>query len=171
MRTSWFTQRSRFLSSAATLLLLAAALGCGGKNTPVSVRGVVTLDGKPVKGATVYFYAIGDEREGRPAFGQTNENGEFQLSTLGNNDGALKRKYKVVVTQYVPSNPNLKIPDFPDTQEGRDAKQDFFYRNFEAKGIQPFVSALPAIYGDSNTTPLEREVKGRMDVKLELKSQ
>jgi Domain of unknown function (DUF6795) len=161
----------RFIAPAGFLILLAAATGCGGKFKPVPVKGVVTLDGTPVKGATVYFYAVGDERDGRPAYGATDENGEFQLSTMGNNDGALPRKYKVVIAQYVPSRPDLKIPDFPNTPEGREAKSDFMYRNFEEKGIQPFVSKLPAIYGDSNTTPLECEVKGKMTVNFELKSQ
>lgn len=167
----WPTRPGRLVLLTGITVALLVLNGCGGKNTPVPVSGVVTLDGQPVKGATVYFYAVGDEREGRPAYGATNENGEFQLSTLGTNDGALRRKYKVVITQYVPSNPNLKMPDFPDTPEGREAKSDFIYRNFEAKGVQPFVSALPAIYADSNTTPLECEVKGKMTVKFELKSQ
>jgi hypothetical protein len=161
----------RFIAPAAILILLAAATGCGGKYKPVPVSGVVTLDGQPVKGATVYFYAVGDERDGRPAYGATNDNGEFQLSTMGNNDGALPRKYKVVIAQYVPSQPNLKMPDFPNTLEGKNAKQDFIYQNYEAKGIQPFISALPAIYGDSNSTPLECEVKGKMNnLKFELTS-
>ena len=65
---------------------------------------------------------------------------------------------------------NLKIPDFPDTQEGRDAKQDFMYRTFEAKGIQPFKNSLPPVYGDSNSTPLEFDITGSTTVKLELVS-
>jgi hypothetical protein len=159
-----------YLRSVAAIALLFAVAGCGGKYKPVPVSGTVTLDGQPVKNATVYFYAVGDERDGRPAYGATNENGEFKLSTMGNNDGALPRKYKVVITQYVPSNPNLKMPDFPDTQEGRDAKSDFIYRNYEAKGIAPIKNALPEVYGDQNSTPLECEVKGKMTVKFELTS-
>jgi hypothetical protein len=131
---------------------------------------VVTLDGKPVEGATVYFYAVGDARDGRPAHGTTDKAGEFRLSTLGNEDGALPRNYKVVVTKYVPTIPNLKVPDFPDTQEGREARQDFMYRNFEAKGIQPFKNALPVRYGDSKTTPLECNVTGSMTANFELTS-
>jgi hypothetical protein len=169
MRT--FTQLCRcvFLPAAVTALVLAAT-GCGGKFTPVPVRGVVTLDGKPVEAATVYFYAVGDDKDGRPAFGTTDKDGVFRLSTLGNDDGALPRHYKVVVTKYVPTNPNLKIPDFPDTLEGRNARSDFMYRNFEDKGIQPFTNSLPSRYGDSNTTPLECTVTGKMTVNLELSS-
>ena len=160
----------RLLRPAGLALLLVAAAGCGGKYTPVPVSGVVTLDGQPVEGATVYFYAVGDERDGRPAFGTTDKAGEFRLSTMGNDDGALPRPYKVVVTKYVPTNPNLKIPDFPNTPEGQSEKADFMYKNFEAKGIQPFKNILPAKYGDSGTTPLQQEVKGKTTVKLELTS-
>jgi hypothetical protein len=76
----------------------------------------------------------------------------------------------VVVHKYVPTQPNLKIPDFPNTPEGKSERDDFIYRNFEAKGIQPFKNALPDKYGDSNTTPLTCKVTGRMTVKFELTS-
>jgi hypothetical protein len=158
------------LAAAGLTALILPTPGCGGKYTPVPVSGVVTLDGKPVEGATVYFYAIGDDKDGRPAFGTTDKEGAFQLSTLGDNDGALPRQYKVVVTKYVPTNPNLKIPDFPDTLEGRNARSDFMYRTFEDKGIQPYKNALPARYGDSNSTPLECKVTKSMSCKLELTS-
>jgi len=151
------------------VLLLLAATGCGGKYTPVPVSGEVTLDGKAVEGATVYFYVVGDEKEGRPAFGTTDKEGKFRLSTMGNEDGALKREYKVVITRYVPN--GLKIPNFPDTVEGKAQKDDFIYRNFEAKGIPPFKNVLPPKYGDSNTTPLTCKVTGKMeDLKFELSS-
>lgn len=153
------------------VLLLLAAAGCSGKYTPVPVSGVVTLDNKPVEGATVNFYAVGDEREGRPAFGQTDKAGVFELSTMGNKDGALRRDYKVVITRYVPSLPNLKFPPFPATAEGQAAKDDFIYQNFEAKGIPPFKNALPEKYGDPKTTPLTCKVEGRISgLKFELSS-
>jgi hypothetical protein len=160
----------RSLRPAGLALMLAAAAGCGGKYTPVPVSGVVTLDGQPIEGATVYFYAVGDEKDGRPAFGTTDKAGAFKLSTLGHEDGALRRHYKVVITKYVPTNPNLKIPDFPDTLEGKNERSDFMYRNFEAKGIQPFKNSLPPKYGDSGTTPLECEVTGSTTLKFELTS-
>jgi hypothetical protein len=150
-----------------TLLLLATA-GCSGRHTPVPVSGEVTLDGKPVEGANVYFYAVGDQMDGRPAQGVTDPNGQFELSTLGNRDGALRREYKVVIHKYVPTKPNLKIPDFPNTVEGRAQRDDFMYRNYMEQGIQPFKNALPPKYGDSATTPLTCNVTGKMHVKFEL---
>lgn len=158
----------RLLSTGALLLVLT---GCGGKFTPVPVSGLVTLDDKPIEGANVVFMAAGgDQLDGRMAQGVTNKDGEFKLSTMGVDDGALPRNYKVIIHKFVPSRPGLKIPEFPDTVEGRAAKDDFMYKNFMEKGIQPFKNALPAQYGDSNTTPLTSNVTGKTYVKFELKS-
>src|SRR5262245_61809710 len=132
LRTSTFPRPPRL---AGALILALAVVGCGGKYKPVPVSGVVSLDGAPVEGAAVYFYAVGDEREGRPAQGVTDKNGEFRLSTMGENDGALRREYKVVIAKYVPSLPKLKVPKFPDTPEGQADRQDFMYRHYESKGI------------------------------------
>jgi hypothetical protein len=166
LRASVFTRPARL---AGLVFLALAVAGCGGKYKPVPVSGVVTLDGQPIEAATVYFYAVGDEREGRPAQGITDKNGEFQLSTMGNKDGALPNKYKVVIHKYVPTLPNLKMPDFPDTVEGKAARQDFIYNNYEAKGIQPLRNDLPLKYADSKSTPLDCDVKGRMSgVKFDL---
>jgi len=160
--------RPLWLAGLAIVLLTAA--GCSGKHTPVPVSGAVTLDGEPVSGATVYFYAVGDEKEGRPAQGTTDQAGEFQMSTLGTADGALPGDYKVVIHKYVPTMPKLKIPDFPNTPEGKTERSDFMYRNFEAKGIQPFKNSLPDKYGDSSKTPLNCTVKSKMTVKFEMTS-
>ncbi len=149
-------------------LLLLATTGCGGRYTPVPVSGVVTLDGKPIKGANVSFYGVGDQKDGRPAQGVTDDNGQFELSTLGDRDGALPREYKVVIHKYVPSIPNLKMPNFPDTVEGRAQRDDFMYGNFMDKGIHPFKNSLPSRYADSKTTPFTCNVTGKMHVKFEL---
>src|SRR5688500_6345756 len=141
----WFSRGlvgpGRRLLPAGLMVVLLTGTGCGGKYTPVPVNGVGTLDGESLEGATGYFYAVGDEKDGRPAHGTTDKEGAFRLSSMGDEDGALRRHYKVVITKYVPTLPNLKVPDFPDTLEGRNEKSDFMYRNFEVKGIQPFKNA------------------------------
>jgi hypothetical protein len=150
-------------------VLLLAAVGCNSRHQPVPVRGQVTLDGKPVEGATVTFYAEGNDKDGRPAFGYTDKAGEFRLSTLGNEDGALRREYKVVITKYVPSEPNLKIPDFPNTPEGRSRRDDFLYRHYQGKS--PIKNVLPDRYGALNKTPFTCNVTGKTDdASFELKS-
>jgi hypothetical protein len=70
-------------------------IGCGGKGvTPV--RGVITLEGTPVAGATVVF--MPEDQDGRrPASGFTSSDGTFQLTTYKPNDGALPGKYRVLI--------------------------------------------------------------------------
>lgn len=159
-----------FSRRAMVLLALACAVpACNSRYIPVSVSGIVTLEGKPVEGATVQFYAVGDGREGRPATGSTDGKGNFRLGTLGDQDGALPGEYKVVINKWVPSDPNLKIPKFPNTPEGRAQREDYLYRHYgETKS--PIKNALPAIYGDLATTPLRCTVSGRTTETFALKS-
>lgn len=66
--------------------------GCGG---PVPVEGKVTLDGKPLAGATVVFIPEG----GGPESGaMTEEGGEFRLVTT-KTEGALPGVYRVTVSK------------------------------------------------------------------------
>jgi hypothetical protein len=157
------TKRGRGALAAALLL---AAAGCGDPHTPVSVSGVVTLEGKPVEGATVAFYAAAGGPEGRPALGRTDADGAFRLNTLGDADGALPGEYKVVISKWVPGLPDLKVPDFPNTPEGRAQREDFLYRAYGERPRQK--NTLPPRYGDLNTTPLTARVSGATTVKFEL---
>jgi len=142
--------------------------GCGGKHTPVKVEGIVTLDDNPVEGATIHFLAAREGKEGRQAFGTTDKSGTFLLNTLGREDGALPGAYKVVVFKYVPINPNLKIPDFPKTPEGKAQRDDFLYKIY---GDKPHTkNILPAKYSDVSTTPFAITVPTKGKVILELKS-
>jgi hypothetical protein len=143
-------------------------LGCSNRYKPVPVSGVVTLEGKPVEGATVQFYSVGDEREGRQAFGSTDKDGKFRLSTMGNDDGALPGDYKVVIARWVPADPGVKIPDFPNTPEGKAQRDDFEYKIFgETKPRMK--NLLPAKYSNPSETPLRVTVKGETTEKFDLK--
>ncbi len=77
----------------------AAALGCvGGGPKYVPVSGVVTLNGKPLAGATVTFSPIappGEVNAGDGSAGKTNDAGEFTLTTSRGAPGALVGKHKV----------------------------------------------------------------------------
>jgi len=148
-------------------LLLGAAAGCDGRRTPVPVSGTVKLDGKPVEGAIVTFHLLGDEREGRPATGQTDKTGTFQLKT-GNEDGVRPGDYKVVVVRNVLADPKLKVPDFPDTPEGRNQRDHFLWKHFGDE--PPYKNVLPDRYGDLKTTPLTCKVPGNSPVHLLLTS-
>lgn len=83
-----------FISCALTVVLA----GCGGEklNRPpvFKVTGKVTLSGKPVANADVTF--IHDESK-RAAFGKTNAEGVYKLTTFAANDGAVEGKHSIKV--------------------------------------------------------------------------
>jgi hypothetical protein len=137
-----------------TILLFAAA-GCG-RRLPVPVSGTVTLNGKPIEGATVTFHVLGDDKEGRPASGTTDRTGTFHLKT-GDEVGARPGEYKVVIIKNVLADPNLKMPPFPDTPEGRNQREHFLWKHF-GDNRPPYKNDLPAKYGDPTATPLTCKV-------------
>ena len=81
-------------------LVAVLAIGCGGKKI-VPVSGKVTLNGKPLAGATVSFQPVaeaGTASAGPGSIGKTNENGEFALKASTGQDGAVTGKHRVIIT-------------------------------------------------------------------------
>lgn len=160
------------IRSTALAVLFLGAMGCA--NRPVPVKGTVTLDGQPVTEAMVLFYPITDGKEGRMSAGVTDANGKFELGTLGLNDGAFRREYKVVIHKYVQNMPAkaAKMPKAPggDGPEAAAAQQDQAYYASQAKGFLPFRNILPDKYGDEKTTTLTCNVTGSMTVDFPLTS-
>jgi hypothetical protein len=81
-------------------LALLSAVGCGGSSyrfAPVS--GKITLDGKPLAGASVNFQpiAVGSET-GPGSAGKTNEKGEYSLTSTTGASGAWVGKHRVFVS-------------------------------------------------------------------------
>lgn len=134
------------------VILAFCALGCGGetvKRDPVyKVRGVVTYKGKPVSGADVTFNC---EEKGRSAFGRTNENGEYQLTTFGSNDGAVAGKHTVAIT---------KIPIPASTPALAPTESDDYAPPGVGQSTDPVKpkSDLPAKYATAATSGLVAQV-------------
>lgn len=137
-------------------VLLVAALGCGAAG-PIPVKGIVTLDAKPLARATVQF--IPEDPAGKQALATTDTSGAFQLSTTQPRDGALRGTYKVVIQ--VPSEAEPGV--FAKTQE--EAQQ--------ATQRPPKAPAriLPAKYSQPDQTVLKHRVPEDGDVKLDLQSE
>lgn len=97
-------------------VMLLVISGCGGEklNRPpvYKVRGKVTFQGKPVKGADITFM---NRESNRSAFGKTDENGEYQLTTFNANDGAVEGKHEVTIVDIPPIAPTAAIPDVEST--------------------------------------------------------
>jgi hypothetical protein len=86
----------RRLCAAVCLLGTICLAGCG--QSLHSVKGVVTLDGNPVEGATVSF--VSEDRK-TVCDGHTDASGNFELFT-GGKPGAPSGSFKVVVTKTKP---------------------------------------------------------------------
>lgn len=84
--------RPTLVASVGVMVLIAACGPSRPKTAPVS--GVVTLDGKPVAGASVM---LTPDDGGRPALGETDAEGKFTLTTFEPGDGALVGKHHVTV--------------------------------------------------------------------------
>ncbi|QDU35839.1 hypothetical protein Mal4_01210 [Maioricimonas rarisocia] len=114
-----FNTRTRAAAACAMLLSLAA-VGCSGSSgdqwtegrpETVPVTGVVTLNGEPLEGATVAFEPQGGEHA---AYGRTDEEGRFVLTTFEDGDGAVAGGYVVSVRKSeVVTTPNPQDPNGP----------------------------------------------------------
>ena len=88
--------RCRFSLHMSVAVAIVIA-GCGDGRPPlVSVRGVVKLDGKPVAHAEVMFVP---RPGGRPSSAVTNADGEFELESFREGDGALIGTHDVAIAK------------------------------------------------------------------------
>ena len=129
-------------------LLGVILIGCGGRGT-TPVRGVITLEGTPVAGATVLFMPD-DPDGGRPASGFTSSDGTFRLTTYKPDDGALPGNYRVLIQKTVAA----KDPGAAARSALERAKA-----KFEEKSLRKHRKlTLPEAYAKFDTTPLRCSV-------------
>lgn len=122
-----------------SLSLLASGCGSGGGDPSlVSVSGTVTRVGSPVAGATVTFHA--PEGSGS-AFGLTDADGVYSLTTAPGNRGARPGNYTVTITKVEISGGDSLPEDHPDYGKTPVAEQS-------AKSL------LPEKYGDPKSSGL-----------------
>lgn len=133
----------------ALALGLLALTGCWGKGEvkgrpkvyPIS--GKVVYKGEPVTGADITF--ICEEKE-RSAFGRTDSQGRFKLTTFSPNDGAVEGKHVVTVvkieqTEAIPQ-PSIDDPAYDPEAVNR------------AAAAPPPKSLVPPKYGNAKTSDL-----------------
>ena len=145
----------QFALPLCTALLIALS-GCGGSSdggTPrqpvYPVSGSIKLFGTPLPGATVAFAP----QDGQPtAFGTTDEQGNFKLTTYDFQDGAAAGKFKVVVSKSA----NSTAGSGDTSGDGSDhAAED---NSHDASGAAGGQSMIPDQYTSSANTPLNAEV-------------
>lgn len=158
------------MRSVLCLLSMAALtlVGCGGaedrgNRLPVfPVSGSVSYKGRPVVGADITFISADKNKS---AFGRTDEQGRFQLTTYAPNDGAVGGKHTVVVS---------KIPPTTTAAAGIEP-EDPRYDPFAVEKSAPKVTAkseFPPKYADPKKSDLivvVTEDDANKDLKLELK--
>jgi hypothetical protein len=155
-------------------LVLLTAIGCGGKAADaVKVEGVVTLDGKPLSGATITFYPV-EESGGHSASGRTDSDGSFRLTTYRTDDGALPGEYKVIVEVKEATEGQLvgRDPKTFTEEEKRAARMGTMTpqgKKAAAEKKKP-ASEVPAIYRDVKSTPLREKVPPPGKIEIPLRS-
>lgn len=101
-----------------SFLLLLLTVGCGSSEKGpelVPYSGIVSLDGQPLSDAVITFHPQESGQNG--AFGQTNESGEFTL-TSGKRPGIIPGSYKVTISRIVAKDGATVNPE-----EGMDIEQ------------------------------------------------
>ena len=137
--------------------LAVAAAGCGAQSRTSNVAGVVTLDGKPLTGASIHFVPQGS---GRDATGESDASGQFTMSTFKPRDGVVPGTYTVVVS---PSTGAADTTQYSSPEDAMAAAA-------KAPAKKPSRPPFPEKYTRPDQTPLTQEVPVKGDLKLELKS-
>ena len=139
-------------------LLGVVLIGCGGRGT-TPVRGVITLEGTPVAGATVLF--MPDGQDGcRPASGFTSSDGTFRLTTFKPNDGALPGNYRVLIQ---------KTEGAKNRSAAEQSAMERARARIEERSLQKQRKPiLPEAYAKFDTTPLRCSVPVTGAVPFEL---
>lgn len=144
------------------------AVGCGsGRPELVPVAGRVTLDGKPVSEGQIEFFP---EESGRPAIGNIDSEGHYELQTYKPRDGAKPGNYQVAITsQIIPTDDSPVYKSFEDEMQGNAIEP----ADSSQLGRNPsrITWLIPPRYSDRDSSGLVVEVghDGR-DIDFELKS-
>jgi hypothetical protein len=125
-----------------TVGILSAVGGCSANHNQdhrpklVPVHGVVHYNGKPLEGARVTFTSLA---AGTSAYGQTDAEGKFTLTTFTADDGAAPGPQKIAVTKVQETtHPTSSAP--PAFRHGAGAPQPkwlipYWYANPETSGL------------------------------------
>lgn len=107
------------LAGLALGLLIPLVAGCGKKTYElVPVKGVITVEGKPVGNLMIQLMPDGEDKdvlpEGPTSYGITDDNGAFELKTADGRLGAVKGIHRVtVVDQLEERTPQGEEPKNP----------------------------------------------------------
>jgi len=160
--------RSILVSTCIVSLILLA--GCKTRdrgNIPQTapVSGTVTLDGKPVDGATVVFVPTGTPAYG--AYAITDSSGRFTLKSSETVTGAVPGGYLVQVTKLVPDTSGSVVVTPEEAEHEAQAKGSSSTAGGGTKNALPEKYANPKTSGIEVTVPAE----GIQNLEIKLTSQ
>ena len=145
------------------LMLIMIVAGCDSGPSVNEVTGKVSLDGKPIGGATVTFQPV-EGGTGMPAAGTTDESGQYTLTDMRDTNvgkGAAAGEYRVGILWYKPS--------------GKDTSKSTGSEASDSKATHVTVTGpetqLPTHYLNASTSGLTASVKaGKNEFNFELDS-
>lgn len=142
--------RKSVIRWALAAALPALVVGCGksGGDRPETypVNGVVTYKGLPVPDAQVTF---SPEGQGQAAFGRTDAEGKYALTTFDSGDGAVAGRYKVAVTKF----------DAPTVAAAPTGSEYVPPEGQKKQKVAKPKNELPAKYATPQSSSLQAEVK------------
>lgn len=139
----------------ALIVVLFAAVGCGGSDGPTlyPVTGTVTKGGEPLAGVTVTFTPVDS---GPSSAGRTDDSGKFVLLSATGKSGAVAGKHKVVLSPPSEASSETFNPTAMEAQ--RKAAAGAGRRGRPPGDSIEGESPIPDTYTDPTKTPLEYEV-------------
>lgn len=145
------SRRIAGMGAASIGLFLLVGCGPGGKARPAvyPVSGKVTFKGQPVADAEITYQ---NPDSPRVAYGHTDAEGEYQLSTFGTNDGAVEGEHVVTIAKV---QKNASAPAMDASQPGEDYDK---MMTAAAEGTMEIEHQLPAKYANPETSGLKRKV-------------
>jgi hypothetical protein len=158
----WYCLFCVVLGLSLSFALAGCRRGAATADT-VSVQGTVKFQGMPVVGAHVTFAP--EDEDGYAAFGRTNERGQYTLTTISPNDGAVPGNYKVMISKSAAK----KSDDAADSGSfDMNSPEYLAYRKKQLKKVGIASAAkkdsaatdlLPSKYASKDSTPLSAVVE------------
>lgn len=156
------------IDPVAPIMLLLIATGCDGSESETNrppthpVTGVVTYQDSPVAGALITYRSTAGGDAAYSAFGRTDAEGRYELTTFDSGDGAVTGEYIVTITKYDVPPP----PDEPVELSEEEITQAEMAAN---TSTEPPKNELPQKYSSRESSDLRAAVKeGANEIPFEL---
>jgi len=155
-------------------LTVLSVFGCSAEKSldTVPVSGRVTLDGAPVDGAKVVFAPASGG--GSAASGVTDASGNYKLTTLDPDDGALPGSYLVMISKTEQTGEDAASAAVKPGMSDEQATKAAMEAHVAGGEAEPeFTDLLPAKYKDPAASGLKAEVTkgGQTEFNFDLTSE